>query len=580
MMLSAAVRFTAPLLAAAGACAAGCASLELPLPERTERAPGVAITVEEVPAEDAWRVYYSLDAPAAGLELGGGGAPFRREAWGVAVAGAEASWRSAGGRERLCFSRPARVVSVSFRAGSVPPPEEPGLALAWSDGSRVLDTGHLLARPLESCDGEGGPPAAEDPAHRFTFRTTPGRAVRLPGAAAAGELRWEPPAGGGAAATWVYFGAVEPVEGGAATVLLDPGLPTRLRSGLAEAVPRLAEDLGARADAAGPAPLFVLVAWGGEDGPGASIATAARPGVLLASARGAGWREEDGGERPDWHAGIARGLFRSRALAAPPPEEGAAWLPEAASEYLGSEAAVAYGGGDEAEAGRRLVARANDCLVRLGGRNLPAAAEADPEVWGSCGTVAMAAADGALRRGTPPRGLAALFGRLFEHAAATGGYDARAFLGGLQELGAEPRAVADLRWLLRGEGAAEGDRFLQRLLGHAGLRAQRVAPEDALAAGSVEPDTLGAAVARALGRCYCGAGEGPSCDPAATGRGASALAGEPIAADPRAAWDRLRAAIARGAALPVTLAGEEVTLFCTEDAYDPTWTSLLAPPEP
>jgi hypothetical protein len=185
----------------------------------------------------------------------------------------------------------------------------------------------------------------------------------------------------------------------------------------------------------------------------------------------------------------------------------------------------------------------------------------------------VAAADGALRGGTPPSGLAALFARLFEHAAATGGYDLRAFLGGLQELGAEPRAVADLRWLLRGDGVAEGDRFLQRLLVHAGVAADRAAPEDA----PTEPETYAAVVARAVGRCYCGAGEEASCDPAATGRQASSLAGEPIAADPRAAWDRLRAAIARGAALPVTLAGEEVTLFCTEAAFDPTWTTLLAP---
>jgi len=192
----------------------------------------------------------------------------------------------------------------------------------------------------------------------------------------------------------------------------------------------------------------------------------------------------------------------------------------------------------------------------------------------------MAAADGALRRGVPPSGLPALFGRLFEHAAAAGGYDERAFVGGLQELGAEPRAVADVRWLLRGDGAAEGDRFLQRLLAHAGVATERVAPDDAALEGLVEPATWGAAVARAVGRCYCGAGHGASCDPAATGREASALAGEEIAADPRAAWERLRSAIARGAALPVTLAGEETTLFCTEDAYDPTWTTLLVPAAP
>ncbi|HSL81959.1 MAG TPA: hypothetical protein VLF66_04235, partial [Thermoanaerobaculia bacterium] len=60
MMLSVAGRLSAPFLAAAALCAAGCGSLDLPAPERVERPerhPPVSITVEEVPADGGWHVY-------------------------------------------------------------------------------------------------------------------------------------------------------------------------------------------------------------------------------------------------------------------------------------------------------------------------------------------------------------------------------------------------------------------------------------------------------------------------------------------------------------------------------------------
>lgn len=605
-MPSARSRLT-PSIAVLALWSAGCAGLRLPGPDSLPDAPAaealpdralrVAIAVEEVPAEDAWRVYYSLGAPALGVEfLGGLPGPllderaFRRERWGAAVARGEGTWRLEGGRERLCFSRPAGSFSVSFRtwAGWGPPAgmadEGRGLNVAMSDGSRLLDTGPLLVRPLASC-GEGTAPPPGDPVFRFTFGTAAERIVRLPGLAAAGELRWEPDPG--EAGTWVYFGGLEAVAGEAATVILDPGLPGWLRADMAATVPRLVARLGAAATPAATLRPLVLVAWGGDGGgpgeSGASLATDTRPGLLLAAARGPGWAEETPEARRAWLHRLAREAFLLWEREAVPArgvaheggegDEEPGWLAEAAAGQFAAEAMVAFGAEEVTEARRRLVARANDCLVRLGGRSLPAAAEGDPEAWSSCGAVAMAAADCALRRGASPSGLTALFRRLFEHAAATGGYDARAFLGGLRELGAEAAAVADLRRLVLGDGAPQGDRFLERLLAHAGVAVERVPPADATA----DPKTLEEMVARAVGRCYCGTGEAASCDPATTGRQVASLAGEPIAPDPLGAWDRLRTAIARGSALPVDLAGEEVTLFCSHDAFDPTWESLLKP---
>jgi hypothetical protein len=83
-------------------------------------------------------------------------------------------------------------------------------------------------------------------------------------------------------------------------------------------------------------------------------------------------------------------------------------------------------------------------------------------------------------------------------------------------------------------------------------------------------------VRRAVGRCYCGTEAAAVCDPAETGQGVSAVAGETVGwGGTLAAWQHLRSAVARDAALPVVLDGEEVTLFCDADSFDPTWDSLL-----
>jgi hypothetical protein len=87
-------------------------------------------------------------------------------------------------------------------------------------------------------------------------------------------------------------------------------------------------------------------------------------------------------------------------------------------------------------------------------------------------------------------------------------------------------------------------------------------------------------VARAIGRCYCGTGEAASCEAAATGREVASVAGQSLSGDPLAAWALLRSAVARGSALPIVLGGEEVTLFCPPETFDPTWESLLEPAEP
>lgn len=576
MMSSVAFRRALPVLALASTAA--CGPLPLPHPVREPRAQSVAVTVTEVPGEDSWQVGYILPFEAQGVELVRGRNAFRHERWGVGLHEGEPEWHVDGGRERLCFTRPARAFSVGFRTWTDPLPKDYPLNVAFSEGSRLLYTGHLLVRPLTSCGETAAEAPPGEPEHRFTFRTREERSIRVLDQAAAGELVWRPdPDHDQGAETYVYFGSLPAVETEAATVLLDPGLPEWMKSEMAREVPRLVERFAAATSTPLPFRPLLLVAWGGAGGSGISFSGGTLPGLLLASAEGPGWVSETPEARQEWFHRIAHETFHLWDGETYRPEEDSEWLSEAAADHFAADAAVAFGVRSEPDARRWLVERANDCIVRLGGRSLVAAVGAgDFRAWYSCGAVAMAAADGALRHGAPPSDLATLFRRLFEHAAATGGYGTAAFFGGLQELHAEPAAQAALRRLIRDGGIARSDTFLQGLLGRAGVATEPAPPEEAAA----DPATLREMVRRAVGRCYCGTEAAEVCDPAETGQGVTAVAGERIGEGTLAAWQHLRSAIARDAALPVVLGGEEVTLFCTGDSFDPTWDSLLTLVEP
>ena len=428
-------------------------------------------------------------------------------------------------------------------------------------------------RPLSACGETVAEAPPVEPAHRFTFRTSEARSIRVLDQAATGELAWHPEsAEGQGEETYVYFGDLPAVEGEVATVLLDPGLPAWMKDEMARVVPRLVERFTAATSTPLPFRPLLLVAWGGPGGSGISFSGGTLPGVLLASAEGPGWVTETPEARREWFHRIAHETFHLWDGETYRPEDDAEWLSEAAADHFASDAAVAFGVRSEDDARRWLVEQANDCLVRLSGRSLIAAAGgSDYRAWYSCGAVAMAAADGALRHGVPPSDLANLFRRLFEHAAATGGYGTAAFFGGLRELHAEPRTQGALRRLIRDGGIEQADRFLQSLLEQAGTPVELATPEQA----TVEGATLQEMVRRAVGRCYCGPEATDGCDPAETGKRASAVAGERLGGDPLGAWEHLRSAVSRGAALPVVLDSEEVTLFCDAESFDPTWESLL-----
>lgn len=572
MPSSVAFRLALPALALASTAA--CGPLPLPYPVRAPRAQPVAVTVTEVPENDSWQVGYVLPFAAAGVEFVRGRNAFRHERWGVGLREGEPEWHVDGDRERLCFTRPARAFSVGFFTWTEPLPKDYELNVRFSEGSRLLYTGHLLVRPLEACSETAAEAPPGEPMPRFTFRTSEARSIRVLDQAAAGELVWHPdPDHDQGAETYVYFGELPAVETEAATVLLDPGLPEWMKSEMAREVPRLVERFAAATSTPLPFRPLLLVAWGGPGGSGISFSGGTLPGLLLASAEGPGWVSETPEARQEWFHRIAHETFHLWDGETYRPEEDSEWLSEAAADHFAADAAVAFGVRSELDARRWLVERANDCLVRLGGRSLVAAVGgSDFRAWYSCGAVAMAAADGALSHAEPPSDLANLFRRLFEHAAATGGYGTAAFLGGLQELHADPAAQAELRRLIRDGGIARSDTFLQGLLARAGVATEPAPPEQATA----DPATLREMVRRAVGRCYCGTEASAVCDPAETGQGVSAVAGETVGwGGTLAAWEHLRSAVARDAALPVVLDGEEVTLFCDAESFDPTWDSLL-----
>lgn len=557
---------------------AACTGVEPPSPSaRPARSLPIEVTVEEVPAQDAWRIGFVLPVEVAGVELPEADEPYRAARWGVGVGEGEATWYAGDGRERVCFSRPVRAFSAGFRTWAGPPGDRP-LTVALDDGGRLLSTGHLRVRPLARCDAEGAEPLPVEPEHRFTFATAEGRAVRVAGEAGRTDLR-EPEAGAGAASLYVAFedaaSDFEAVGGESATLLLHPALPGWLREQAAADLPRILDRFAAVTGVALPArPLVLLTRGRGEEETGRSVTGTALPGVLRVTLEGAGWSAPDEAARRDAFRALARNAFLLWARGQFPVAPRSAWIAEAAADRFALDAALAFGIESEAAgaAERGPIEHANDCLVRLGGRSLRQAAAAGDEAGRACGAVALDVAAGALRRAEPPTDLAHLFRRLFEHSAAIGRYGDAPFVAGLRELGADAEAIEDLRRLILTGREARAELFFQRLLGHAGIETVPVPPEEALAA----PETLAVAVRRAVGRCWCGEEGEAGCDPVATGAAVGSVAGTPLADDPGAAWSHLAAA-ARGAALTVTLDGLETTLFCGPELLDPTWDALLAP---
>ena len=547
----------------------GCSALE-----RTPEAPrtiGMRITVEEQPSADTWRVDYHLAEPVAGVRFVSDRNRFRGRLWTAAATGARTTWEEGADGERLCFSQPSDTFAVAFRTFVEPLPKDYELNATFSEGSRLLYTGHLLVEPLATCGPDEVAPIGEAAVPSFRLLTSPERTVRLIDRQGVGELSWEPQ-DPSAARTYVFFGDLEPSETAEASVFLDPGMPDWMVDEMALTVPRLIERFTSAAGTPLPFRPVLFVTWGGAESSGRSFSGGTVEGLLVASAEGRGWLEPSPDGRKGWFHRMAHELFHLWDGETFHPDEDSEWLSEAAADHFAIDAALAMEVLTAEETDRWLVDQANDCLVRLGGEGLMhAVGGGDYVAWYACGSVALAYADSALAKAEPPSDLGELFRVLFAQAARTGSYGAGIFLGGLERYGVEKESIRTLQRLI-GSGVPAGtDDFLADVLSASGVEVELVDP-----GGDALDSRDWAAITRlAIGRCYCGEGAA-ECDARDVGGRSTTLAGLELRTASREAWERLVLAVTRKSPVSVSVDGIETTVFCSADVLHPEWSRVLA----
>jgi hypothetical protein len=550
--------------------------------------PGVVeVGVRELPAEDRWQVSWRLPQKAAGVEFVHGRGRFRSTAWSGLPA--DARWMEAPDAERLCFAKPTREFQATFASDIRRREEDHELTVSLSDGGRLLYTGQLVLRPLESCPpGEAAASTAGEktdgatvPRHRFRLTSDPTRVLRVTGdLVGTGAIRWDPPAG--QEATYAYFGLGSAAPGARVEAIADPKLPGWMRTDLDRTLEMILDRFVGETALALPARPIVVVSFD-PSGSGRWFDGGALPGIVQLTVGGDGWGEPTPEARVAWIVRLGHEMFHlwnDNVLHADAESE---WLSEAAAEAFALRAAYGLGVLDAQQVAARLVDLGNQCLAGLDGQSLLAAPQRQAsDTWYSCGPVLLFVAGQAVERQHPGQGgLGLLMREMFAEGRARGGvYGTGLFLGWLDKLSGDRATVFALQGLIR-RGVPRGvERLLAQLLTGAGYRVVLAAPSEAKAS----PEVFGVMLRKALVRCTCGAAAVTAA--AAVDGDCARLSGPArlvsvgdveVRRDPAAAYERLRAGAGLGRPVRV-VAGDDpqpLTLFCDRATLDATFEQLL-----
>lgn len=471
----------------------------------TAASPAVDTLVQERPAQDRWLVEYRLSTPAMGLRFVRNRSRYRAARWRI-VAPAGVAWTERDGHEELVTTdgAPIERVQIEFDTLLENQRKDYELNKAFSDGSRLLYTGQLVAYPLmcrgsEPCPVTDTSPAA-DPASRWQFRTAGGRWIRLLDRAGVGTLSWTPSSEHALDGTYVYFGNIQAVEEGGITAIIDPALPSWMRVMTQRLVPRLfghyaakmGHDLTTR-------PLFLL-SFGGFAQGGHSMGGGVLRGLVQLSVEGEDFREPSPDATLYWHRFLAHEIFHlwngDRFVTDIGPHE--EWLSEGGADYLAFSALRDLGLMDQGAFQQQVIQAANLCLTQLDGRPLLAPPPRFLSFY-PCGMTLMAWADGAARRAGFD--IYEVLRRVFAVAAAREmpRYSTYDFLEQMERVTGDPLAVGPLELVLRTGIQEAADTFFAQQLGAAGIPATLVEPREAI----LTPHQVRMLLANQLVRCDC-----------------------------------------------------------------------------
>ncbi|HXH90430.1 MAG TPA: hypothetical protein VNN25_02530, partial [Thermoanaerobaculia bacterium] len=123
----------------------------------------VRVDVEEQPDARHWRVHYEFPRPVSEISFPNTRAPFRGTRWTI-VEPAGATWKGLWQHDTIVFRSPTTHTTVEFADDFSEREKDYLLNVAFTDGSRLLYTGHLRV---------------SDEPHVWHFQTAANRTIRV-----------------------------------------------------------------------------------------------------------------------------------------------------------------------------------------------------------------------------------------------------------------------------------------------------------------------------------------------------------------------------------------------------------------
>jgi hypothetical protein len=240
--------------------------------------------------------------------------------------------------------KPGREVVFEFTSDTRDRIKDYNVNLAFTDGSRLLYTGHLRA---------GNHP------HQFRFHSARGTKI-VDG--------WDPNDD-----TYVYFGSIAPVETKRMTLIVDPGLPQWLVTQMHELVPAQFDYFAKRVGVDLDFKPLVMLSNAGTEGSGFNFKGGTLPGIVQIAVKGKAWTNESAEGSRLWYRHVAHEIFHLWDGEQFPPSEGAEWLSEAGAEWASLEAMRDAGVITEAQRKQLVRDAAKQCAEKWEGTTIPQA---------------------------------------------------------------------------------------------------------------------------------------------------------------------------------------------------------------